>query len=328
MTATRTTDFEPARFLGNAHAQTIYANLLRRSPPLAFFRERIELEDGDFLDVDVASTKPAAPWVLVLHGLEGSSQAPYVRGMAHALAKRGIEACLLNYRGCSGEPNRLARSYHSGETNDVLLAWEHLAKSRQGRPCGLVGFSIGANLTMKLLGELGAAAPPFELAVAISPPFDLEACARHLDRPAGLVYRERLLMTLRAKALEKLDRFPGIADRAAVRAARTFHAFDEHFTARLHGFKDAHDYWEKSSGGRYVSGIARDLVIVASADDPFFPRGYCPEKLENEKIEVVLAKAGGHVGFVAGSAFAPRFWAEELAAERLAAAFSAVGSMR
>jgi predicted alpha/beta-fold hydrolase len=329
MTATRTTDpapFVPARFLRGPHAQTVYAALLRRPEPLAARRERIELACGDFLDVDVVAAKPGSPWVLVLHGLEGSSEAPYMRGIGRALAARGIEACLLNYRGCSGVPNRLPRSYHSGETKDVLDAFTHLARTRGGRPCGLVGFSIGANLTMKLLGELGPAAPPFELAVAVSPPFDLERCARHLDGLGRLVYRERLLMTLRAKALAKIEKFPGLGAARDVRNARTFFDFDERFTAPVHGFANAHDYWERSSGGRYLKGVARDLLIISAADDPFFPEGYVPEDLISRKtgpLELVLAPGGGHVGFVTGSAFSPRFWAEELAVERLARAFAA-----
>ncbi|HZV02841.1 MAG TPA: alpha/beta fold hydrolase [Planctomycetota bacterium] len=330
MRDTRTTDFSPARFLAGPHAQTIYANLLRRIGPLQTYRERLELEDGDFLDVDVAPAGPGSPWVLVLHGLEGSSQAPYVRGLARALVARGIEACLLNYRGCSGEDNRLLRSYHSGETKDVLVAWQRLAATRASRACGLAGFSIGANLTMKLLGEMGEAAPPFELAVAISPPFDLAPTAKHLDRLAGFVYRERLLATLRQKALAKIVRFPGVVSDRDVRRARTFTDFDERFTAPVHGFANAAEYWAKSSGGRYLDGVARDLLIVAAEDDPFFPPGYVPLALRNERkmgtVELVLARGGGHVGFVSGSAFAPRFWAEELAASRLQAALTGVRS--
>lgn len=323
--------FVPARFLGNTHAQTIFANLFRKTGPLASYRQRIDLADGDFVDVDVApGASPEAPWVLVLHGLEGSSQAPYVRGLARALVARGFEACLMNYRGCSGEHNRLPRSYHSGETADVLAVFEHLARSRQGRPCALVGFSIGANLSMKLLGEMGPAAPPFEVAIAVSPPFELEACARHLDLRSSLVYRERLLFTLRKKALAKIERHPGVADPKAVKRARTFFAFDEHFTARIHGFENAVDYWSRSSGGRYLDRVERDLVIITSSDDPFFPRGYCPEEniRKNPRLELVLAPGGGHVGFVSGTPLAPRFWAEEQIVARLAAVFTEVQSSR
>ncbi len=332
--ATRSTPFVPARFLSNPHAQTIYANLFRRTGPLAFYRERIALPDGDWVDVDVAlptdKERATAPWVLVLHGLEGSSQAPYIRGLARALVAKGFEACLMNYRGCSGETNRLPRSYHSGETGDVRHVFEHLSRSRVGRPHALVGFSIGANLTMKLLGELGPDAPRFELAVAVSPPFDLARCARHLDRPRGLVYRERLLSTLRAKALAKIAAHPGLADPAIVKRARTFFDFDDRYTAPVHGFKDANDYWTRSSGGNYLAGVERDLLIITAADDPFFPVGYCPEEniRKNSRIELVLAPGGGHVGFVSGSAFAPRFWAEEQIVERLHARFTEVQSPR
>jgi predicted alpha/beta-fold hydrolase len=314
--------FVPARFLENPHAQTVYAALLRRTPTFPVVRERLELEDGDFLDVDTVSPPGASahtPWVLVLHGLEGSSEAVYVRGLARGLVARGLEACLLNYRGCSGEPNRLARSYHSGETGDVRAALEALAARRPGRRIGLAGFSVGANLAMKLLGEEGDRTP-VHAAVAISPPFDLERCATHLDRPGGWVYRERLLWTLRTKALGKIARFPGIASGAAVKAARTFFAFDEAFTAPVHGFENAHDYWAKASGVNYLEGVTRDLLIVSSDDDPFFPEGYVPHAAigRNRNVDLVAPARGGHVAFVAGTALAPRFWAEELTVERLA----------
>jgi predicted alpha/beta-fold hydrolase len=163
----------------------------------------------------------------------------------------------------------------------------------------------------------------------MSPPFELEACARHLDRPARLPYREHLLATLRKKALAKIERFPGIASARAVRGARTFEAFDEEFTAPVHGFPSARDYWEKCSGGRYLRGVARDVLVIASADDPFFPTGYVPEETRKmDHVELVLARGGGHVGFVSGSVLAPRYWAEELAVARFTAAFEEVHSRR
>lgn len=320
--------FAPARGLGNAHLQTIFASF-RRPPALPLRRRRLELPDGDFLDVDSASPRhPArgAPWTLVLHGLEGSSESPYMGGIAARLVGCGIEAALLNYRGCSGEMNRLARSYHSGETGDIREAIAQLGAERAGRPFAVVGFSIGANLLMKLLGEYGDGAPStLAASVAISPPFDLEACARWLDGPRGLLYRIYLLRKLRAKALAKISLFPRIADPFRIRTAFTFAAYDDAFTAPVHGFASAVEYWRRCSGQSFIPSISRDLLVITADDDPFFPPGYVPRELvaENPRVRVELVPRGGHVGFVAGSPFAPRFWAEERAADHVARALAA-----
>lgn len=312
--------FAPSRALANAHAQTLYAAFGRwtRGPVLA--RQRLELPDGDFLDVDVARpAKPAAgePWALVLHGLEGSSEAPYARGLARSLLARGVEACLLNYRGCSGEENRLPRGYHMGETADVRFALERLLATRAGRPCAVVGFSCGANLTMKLLGELGDEGPRELVAgVAVSPPFELVATSRHLDLPRCYAYRTWLVRSLRRKALAKIAKFPGLADARAIARATTFTEFDREYTARIHGFRDEVDYWERSSGSRYLAGVRRDLLLISALDDPFFPRGYVPHEqvAANPRLTLLAPERGGHVGFVAGSPLAPTWWAEERAA--------------
>jgi uncharacterized protein len=275
----------------------------------------------------VAAGPPGAPWVLLLTGLEGSSRSPHANCFARSLVARGIEACILNYRGCSGEPNRLRQAYHSGSTADVVAAHEHLARTRPGRPSAIAGFSFGANLAMLLLGQLGERAPSIALAVALSPPFDLEPCTRHLDRPSGYFYRENFMRSLRAKALAKINRFPGIADARRLAGVRAFRDFDEHFTAPVHGFRDARDYWEKCSGVRYVKSVARDLLIIASTDDPICPAGHIPEKelqgpSRNPRIQLVMTKTGGHLGWVSGSLRQPRFWAEELTLDRLQHAFS------
>jgi predicted alpha/beta-fold hydrolase len=286
-------------------------------------RQRIELLDGDFLDLDVARPDEAAeglPWALVLHGLEGSSEAPYVRGVARALLARGVEACILNYRNCSDQENRLARSYHMGETADVRFAIDKLSESRRGRPFGLVGFSAGANLVTKLLGELGDDAPPeLKAGVAVSPPYDLGRASRHLDGPGCFVYRKWLLDSLRGKALKKLARFPDAADAKAVAGARTFELYDRHFTAPVHGFRDERDYWERCSGERFLGRVKRDLLLVSALDDPFFPRGYVPLATiaANPRLRLVATDHGGHVGFVGGSVVSPTFWAEERAVEFL-----------
>jgi predicted alpha/beta-fold hydrolase len=317
--------FLPSAWLCNPHLQTVVAATLRRPPRLpAVRRQRIGLDDGDFVDVDVVSPRQQprwASWVLVLHGLAGSSRSPAVCGMAAALAAAGHEVCLMNYRGCSGEPNRLPRSYHGGETDDVLAVMRTLSAERAGRAFGAVGFSIGANMLMKLLGEDRRRVPAGLVAtVGISPPFDLARCAAFLDSPFRVrsVYRRSLLRTLRHKALATLARFPDCitTSPAQLRAARTFAAFDGLFTAPVHGFRDAPDYWHRASGGRYLAGIDRPMLIIAAADDPFFPADYVPRAAiaANPRLELALTARGGHCGFVDGSPWSPVCWAEQAVA--------------
>lgn len=321
--------FLPSPWLCNRHVQTILAATLRRPVELPTLRrERVELEDGDFVDVDVASPESGrrpTSWVLVLHGLAGSSRSPAVRGMAAALVAAGHEACLMNYRGCSDEPNRLPRSYHGGESDDVLAVMRWLSDGRPGRPFGAVGFSIGANMLMKLLGDDVSRVPaPLVAAVAISPPFDLARCAAFLDRPfqPQAIYRRSLLRVLRPKAIDTLARFPGCvpASIADLRAADTFAAFDGLYTAPIHGFEDATDYWRRASGGRSIATIDRPLLILSAADDPFFPPGYVPRDAiaANPRLSLALTDRGGHCGFISGPARSPAFWAEQAAVAYLA----------
>lgn len=322
--------FVPSRLLANCHVQTAFGTALRRAflrPHLQ--RQRIELADGDFVDVDIAGPDTPGPgdrpWTLVLHGLEGSSRSSYVRGMTAALVAAGCEACIVNYRGCSGEPNRLARAYHAGETEDVLAVLERLGAERPGRPFAVVGFSIGGNILMKLLGEDPGRVPAgLVAAAAISPPFDLERCAQHLDRRSrtAAVYRGQLLRTLRRKAVAKLARFPRCvaATPKQLRAAHTFALFDELYTAPVHGFENARDYWQRSSGVRYLPSVRHPLLIVTAQDDPFFPRDYVPRDVvaANACLELVLTEHGGHCGFVGGSLRSPIFWAEHTVLHSLA----------
>ncbi|MFM7185454.1 MAG: YheT family hydrolase [Planctomycetota bacterium] len=330
--------FTPSRWLANRHFQTFLGTTLRRDPPLpALRRQRIELADGDFVDVDLAAARDrnrSGSWVLVLHGLEGSSRSRYVRGLAAALLATGNEVCLMNYRGCSGEPNRLPGAYHGGATADVLAVLEQLSAERPGRTFAAVGFSIGANMLMKLLGEDPELLPAGLVAtVAISAPFDLESCMHFLDRPSRTcgIYRRQLLKTLRTKALDKLDRFPGCiaASPADVRATRTFAAFDELYTAPIHGFRDATDYWRCVSGAGYLSRIALPMLIISAGDDPFFPRGYVPQAAiaANPHLTLALTRRGGHCGFVGGSAWAPAYWADRAAVGYLARRFSPTSAL-
>jgi len=309
-------EYLPARWLPTAHAMTIVGALHRPWAWPRTTRERWELPDGDFLDVDrVAGPAPDAPVVVVCHGLEASSRAAYVRGLVHLGSGRGLAVVAMNFRSCSGTPNRLPRFYHSGETGDLAHVVARLAAERPGRSIVLCGFSLGGNVIAKYLGERGDDLPAEVAGAAvISVPFDLARCARALDGPGfwNRVYRTRFLSGLRAKALEKARRFPGLLDVRAVRAARTFAAFDAAVTAPVHGFASAEEYWERCSSGRYVAGVRRPLLAISALDDPLVPGASLPVDAAraNPSVTLVTTPTGGHVGFVSGGLFRPSYWSE------------------
>ena len=309
--------FSPARWLPGPHLATVFASVGRPWPRPRYRRERLELPDGDFLDVDrTGASEPSRPVVLVSHGLEGSSRAAYVRGLAARAARRGWAVAAWSFRGCSGVPNRLLRQYHSGDTGDLGLVVERLAAESPGRPLLLCGFSLGANQIVKYLGELGDAAPPeVRAAAGISTPFDLAQCARALDGPGfwPWLYRERFLRRLRRKALAKAAAHPGAIDARRVRRATTFASYDALVTAPLHGFADAEDYWQRSSSGPYVAAVRRPLLLLSADDDPLVPRAALPvaAAAANARVTLEVTSGGGHVAFVAGPPWAPRFFAEE-----------------
>lgn len=317
-------EFAPAPWLPGAHAHTVFASVARAWPRPPVRRERWELPDGDFLDLDrFGAPAPRAPQLVICHGLEGSARAPYVRGLATLALRLGLAPVGLNFRSCSGEPNRLPRFYHSGETGDLDHVVRRIAAAEPGRPLLLAGFSLGGNVVVKYLGERGDDLPAeVRAGAAISVPFDLGRAAAAMDGPGfwNLVYRERFLRRLRAKALAKARRFPGVLDPAAVRSARTFAGFDGAVTARIHGFASAQDYWARASSGPFVRRVRRPLLLVSAVDDPIVPGATIPVEAarKNPHVTLVTTHAGGHVGFVSGTPLGPRFWAEARAAAFLA----------
>lgn len=325
--------YAPARWIPGANAMTVFASVARPFPRPPGRRERWELPDGDFVDVDrfasLAGGVPAdpagpeAPVLVICHGLEGSSRAPYVRGLVALALRRGLSALALNFRGCSGEPNRLARNYHSGETGDLATVVGRLVAERPGRPVLLAGFSLGGNVVAKWLGERGDDLPAeVRGGAVISVPFDLERSARAIDGPGfwAFVYRERFMRRLRAKAAEKARRFPRAFDARAAARARTFAEFDAAVTAPVFGFASAADYWRRSSSGPLLGGVRRPLLALSSTDDPIVPADTIPVAAAraNPAVTLETTAAGGHVAFVAGSPFWPSFWAERRAVDFLA----------
>jgi uncharacterized protein len=315
--------FRPAAWLPGPHAQTVAGRLLRRPSPLSFRRERLELPYGDFVDIDHAPGPPEpAAVVLLVHGLEGSARRGYAVNVYRELARRGIGAVGLNFRSCSGEPNRLARSYHSGDTADITHVLRLLAARHAGVPRGAIGFSLGGNALLKLLGEAGDGAGALvQAAVAVSVPYDLAAGADSLQRTwAGRLYTTVFLKTLIAKTERKAALLDVACDMEKVRAARSFRAFDDAATAPLHGFAGADDYYARCSSRHHIASIRVPTLLLHSADDPFLPGDCLPRRdiAANPWIQAAITPGGGHVGFIGGSPWAPRFWAEEQAARYLA----------
>jgi len=289
--------FRAPFFLRNGHAQTILPVLLPRRVRAHFVRERLELPDGDFLDLDWL--RSGAPRVAILaHGLEGSSTQTYIRGMGSTLAAVGWDVLAWNFRGCSGEPNRLPRAYHSGETEDLRAVITCAAGSYN--EMALVGFSLGGNIVLKYLGE--TAPHPFVRAgVAICAPIDLGACARQLDqRTSNRIYLRRFLTSLIAKIEAKATLFPDIVNANGARHLRSFQAFDDRYTGPLHGFRDADDYWTQSSARQYLTRIAVPTLLLQPRNDPFLaPEAYpWPEAAANPHLFLEAPTSGGHVGFL------------------------------
>jgi uncharacterized protein len=301
------------------------AYALRRPAPLPLERERVTTEDGDFLDLDWLRAGPERPHLLVLHGLEGSSASGYVRQTLHEARALGWGAVAMNFRSCSGEPNRVLRSYCSGETADPLFVARHMAERVKGPLLGM-GFSLGGNALLKLLAETAEQAP-FLAAAAVSAPFDLLACAQALDVPWGrcVVYRRHFLKSLKRKALAKLAAHPGHGlDAERIRGARKLQDFDDAFTGPSNGYQGALDYYRRCSSGPRLNEVRRPTLLLNAEDDPMIPGDSLPEAdTQSDFLSVVRTRRGGHVGFLGGSLLAPRFWAEGQAVRFLAAQLAA-----
>lgn len=321
--------FRPAWWLRGVHAQTIGGRYLRlrRARVVAVRRERVETPDGDFLDLDFAAgegagsdeVRPGEPLALVLHGLEGSAASGYVLQTLRELARRGIRGVAVNFRTCGGEPNRLARFYHSGETGDLGFVVDLLRERWPGSPIGAVGYSLGGNVLLKYLGERGEASP-VRAAVAVSVPFDLGAGATRMERGMGRFYTWNFLRSLRRKYAAKQTLLREAVDEARVLSARTFREFDDAATAPLHGFRDAEDYYTRSSSASFLDRIRVPTLLLHSVDDPFLPATAIPRAAirSNPYLAEGFTRGGGHVGFVGGKPWAPEFWAEGEATRFLA----------
>ncbi|MDQ3027047.1 MAG: hydrolase [Pseudomonadota bacterium] len=292
--------FVPAPWLANAHLQTLYGALAAPAPRVAFRRERWDTPDGDFVDVDFVDGPERAPWVHLYHGLEGSSNSPYARMLMAHVRQRAWRGSVFHFRGCSGEPNRLARAYHSGDTEEIGWSLARVKALAGAAPLFAAGVSLGGNAFCKWLGEHGESARAIvERAAAVSAPLDLMAAGEALGRGFARVYAWNFLGSLRRGALDKLNRFPGLYDGAAVSRARTLRAFDNVVTAPLHGFRDTDDYWTRASAKPHLAGIRVPTLLVNARDDPFLPGSALPTEREvSGAVKLEFPEHGGHVGFV------------------------------
>ena len=303
--------FRPAWWLPGPHLQTIWPVLFRRREKLRLQRERMELPDGDFLDLDwIGRARSDTPVVLILHGLEGSSDSHYARGLLASFERRGWLAAVVHFRGRSGTPNRLARSYHSGETGDLAHVVAEVTERHPARPRFAVGVSLGGNVLLKWLGESGANAP-LDGAVAVSVPFDLARCADRLERGCSRLYRRVLVRDLHRSMRRKFESWPASPiDLDRLSEWSTFREFDEHVTAPLHGFCGADDYYRRSSSGPYVARIRIPTLIVQAMNDPFMPPSILPPL--SPAVQLEAPAHGGHAGFVSGAVPGrPRYWLDE-----------------
>jgi hypothetical protein len=287
-------------WLPGGHLQTLYASLSIRVAPVAYRRERLELPDGDFLDFDWVDGHPGNPLVALFHGLEGSADSPYARALMHRVRQRGWHGVVAHFRGCSGEDNRLPRAYFAGDSEDIERMLRHVQIRHPEVPVYAVGVSLGGNALLKWLGQTGAAAVDLvERAAAVSAPLDLAAAGQALDHGFNRrVYTAHFLATLKKKALTKARLFPGLLDAKAIAAATTFREFDTLVTARLHGFRDADDYWRRVSSKPLLKSIAVPTLVINAKNDPFLPAWALPAPADVSPV-VVLEQpdTGGHVAF-------------------------------
>ncbi len=283
----------------NPWTNTIYPALFRKVSGVQYARERVELPDGDFLDLDWSRTG-SRRLVIVLHGLEGNARRPYVMGMVRAFNRTGWDALGFNFRNCSGTPNRLLQSYHIGATADLDRLVGRLAAAGRYDCIALVGFSLGGNVVLKYLGERGSALPSVvQAGVAFSVPVDVVDANREIRKPKNRLYVWRFMQSMNAKVEEKRRRFGDQIFRPT-HPACNFDEFDEWYTAPIHGFASALDYWTRNSSIRFIPDIAVPALLVNAADDTFLGPNCYPTALArtHRRFFLEVPAHGGHVGFV------------------------------
>jgi len=311
--------FRPLPWLSNRHAQTIWASVCRRAPRVALTPERLELDDGDFLDIFWGPRQDSGPVVQLLHGLGGCARSPYMLGLTEALTARGCQCVILQYRG-AGAPNRRQRFYFAADTADPARVASVAAERLPDRPLYAVGVSLGASMLLNWLAQDGQDCP-VQRAAAISPPFDLGACADAINQGFARIYQRHLLTELKRMYASKFVHDEPPVPHATIQALPSLRAFDDVITAPFHGFRDAVDYYSRCSCGPRLSEIRPPTLILHARDDPFIPARTIPAReAVSEPVTLSTPEHGGHVGFISRDrgVVMPYYWAEATAAAFLA----------
>ena len=307
----------------NKHLQTVYAAFFRKTIELGTTCEEFELDDGDFVDcywLNKPSEGSSLPIVVLFHGLEGSHKSPYIQGAMQTLTTSGYACVLMHFRGCSGRENRLPKTYHSGATCDAKAWLVHVKKQFPNAPLFAVGYSLGANMLLKLLGEYGQSSP-FHAAVAISAPMQLDISADAISTGSSRRYESHLLRSLKATLLKKYEQhdMETLLGKSPeqIKSIRTIREFDDIYTSKINGFDDAQDYYTKNSAKQFLPQIQTNTLIIHALDDPFMTPSVLPEQAQDDtfngvssNVEMEIHKHGGHVGFVMGSIFKPIYYLE------------------
>ena len=310
-------DYKAPLFFRNGHVQSVYPTIFRKVDGVVYQRERIDTPDHDFLDLDWSRTgiDGCDTLAIVSHGLEGHSHRAYVKGMVRAMNQEGVDALAWNFRGCSGEPNRQLRFYHNGAFDDLHTVVTHAAPAYKN--VFLIGFSMGGNMGLLYLGKQAKDVPRVVRgSVSFSVPCDLADASIALERKQNILYMKRFLKMLHEKVRTKQELFPEQIDDRDYHLLKTFRDFDGRYTAPIHGFTSAEDYWEKCSSRPWLGQIDIPSLIINSQDDPFLDGGCYPVKecADNPNVTLEITRHGGHVGFMARNR-ENRYWSEERAAQ-------------
>ncbi|WP_285164130.1 hydrolase [Shewanella goraebulensis] len=307
--------FSPPWWAASAHIQTILPVFFKVDKP-AVSRQRQELPDGDFIDLDwVGEAINGQAILVILHGLEGSSDSHYVRRMLQTAKDNNLCAVVHHHRSCSGEPNRLARSYHSGDTQDIHFTLTQLKQQYLDSPLYAVGYSLGGNVLAKYQGEQGSNSL-LEKTIIVSAPLCLAACAKKLENGFSTVYQQHLIKQLQGKMQAKVAEAQLKSDMPVtakeIDNLTTFHLFDDKVTAPLHGFSDVFDYYTRASGKPFLKHVKKSTLVIHAQDDPFMTDAVIPSNAElSEHVQYELHKNGGHVGFISGGVpWKPTFYLE------------------
>lgn len=287
-------------WLPGGHLQTIFPATCVARPQVDYRRERWDTPDGDFIDIDFVDGKPGRPFLVLFHGLEGSSDSHYARALMAHIAQLGWSGAVPHFRGCSGELNRAPRFYHSGDAQEVDWIVRRLATERKGTSAKFytTGVSLGANALLRWLGESGHHAEIVDAACAVSAPLDLAGGGAALSRGLNMIYTRVFLQTLKPKCLRKLEQFPHLFDRENMLHARNLYEFDNVVTAPLHGYRDTNDYWHRASAKHVLPDITVPTLVLNARNDPFLPAHHLP-RTASRHVTLDFPAQGGHVGFVA-----------------------------